>query len=163
MIVEYFNMALDMMSNALSNPHIKNFPIPQKLNNNQNNYFQIIQNYNSLNKLLQNESLYVEQKSNKIFSKNPSLSISVSFRDVIEKYCQEHFIEFKQKINFKTGEIMSTIDGKSLWEFNGILCYIDNNVLYAKEDSSSSSSNRIQPKWVPITLDDLYHLSLAKK
>lgn len=157
-------MALDMMSTALSNPTLKHFPIPQKLNNGQNNYFQIIQNYNYLNKLIQNEKLF-EKNSNISTHSTHSSSISVSFRDVIEKYCQEHFIEFKQKFNYKTGEVMSTIDGKSLWEFNGILCYIDNNVLYVKEEIPNNHNNRLEKKnkWIPISLDDIYQLSLIKK
>ena len=156
-------MALDMMSTALSNPLIKHFPIPPKLNI-QNNYFQIIQNYHSLNKLLQNEKLF-EKNSNSMFNPSSSTtSISFTFRDVIEKYCQEHFIEFKQKINHKTGEIMSTIDGKSLWEFNGVLCYIDNNVLYIKDEMlSNENKNNRKNRWSPISLDDLHHLSTLKK
>jgi hypothetical protein len=97
------------------------------------------------------------------FSSRP-VSVSVSFRDIVEEFALRNDVEFLQKLNPKTGEIMHTEDGKVLWEFNHIVCYIDNNVLYVKKRMAPAAGGGAGAgaggsSWYPISFDDLLTLS----
>jgi hypothetical protein len=95
------------------------------------------------------------------FSSRP-VSVSVSFRDIVEEFALRNDVEFLQKLNPKTGEIMHTEDGKVLWEFNHIVCYIDNNVLYVKKrmaPAAGGAAGAGGSSWYPISFDDLLTLS----
>lgn len=88
--------------------------------------------------------------------------IDISFRDLVEEFATRNNVEFTQKLNSKTGETMQTIDGKILWEFNGVVCYIDNHVVYVKKrrgESQGAGAGVGTGEWYPISLDDLLELS----
>lgn len=96
-----------------------------------------------------------------------SRPIDISFRDIVEEFATRNNVEFIQKLNPKTGETMHTMDGKVLWEFNHVVCYIDNNVLYVKRrrdegsggSGSGGSSGVGGGEWYPISFDDILELS----
>jgi hypothetical protein len=106
-------------------------------------------------------------------SKATSRSVTISFREIVEEFAMRNEVEFLQKINPKTGEAMLTEEGKMLWEFNRVVCYIDNNVLYVKKRMTTTTTGTGAGAagtgggggnhWYPISFDDLLTLSRTMK
>ena len=166
------------MSQALTaspNSSAPAFTLPPSLQSRDVNYFTLIEKYK-----LQERTLHrlEELKSGNTLSdlsstafsrgtpshgvgvgttngRSSSRSVTVSFREIVEEFAMRNEVEFLQKLNPKTGETMQTEDGKVLWEFNRVVCYIDNNVLYVKKRMTGDGGNN----WYPISFDDLLILS----
>jgi hypothetical protein len=117
-------------------------------------------------------------------SASVSASVVVSFREIVEEFALRNNVEFRQRLNPRTGETIQSLEnGKSLWEFNGLVCYIDNHVLYVKRrggagggggtggngggtgtgpgGGAGGTSREKGEGWYPISLEDILTLSKA--
>lgn len=164
------------MSQALTaspNSSAPAFTLPQSLQSRDVNYFTLIEKYKLQERTLHRlEELKsgntLSDLSSTSFSKgvgvgttkgrSSSRPVTISFREIVEEFAMRNEVEFLQKLNPKTGETMHTEDGKVLWEFNRVVCYIDNNVLYVKKRMTGEGGGGGN-NWYPISFDDLLTLS----
>ena len=63
-----------------------------------------------------------------------------TFKDVLEDFARENQLEFHPRVGAK-----SSVDGKQVFVFGGVLIYIESDVIFAFKDS----------EWNPVSLDQL--------
>ena len=90
----------------------------------------------------------------------------VAFKTVVENFAERNGVEFIPK-NGKFHE------GLQVWSFNNVLCYMDQNVLYAHsgledDEPAASAANKRSAsggqssQWIPMSLEELLAYSRGK-
>ena len=90
--------------------------------------------------------------------------VTITFKEVVEKFAEEHAVEFHPLSAYDSQRIISSSsassnsregpEGKQLYVFGGVPCYIDHNVLFIRQDKSKDSSHKHRD-WLPIDLQEL--------
>ncbi|KAL9648477.1 hypothetical protein ABK040_014097 [Willaertia magna] len=78
------------------------------------------------------------------------IPIQKSFKELIADYAEEHNLIFQPKLN-------QMVDGKQLYNFNGMSTFIENDCLHAKFIVNNKAV------WKPIALDDFLAMSNKKQ
>lgn len=150
-ITLHFSYAIEAMSFALSRISKKQdlsaadimsrIPLPLH-----KDYFAIIQE-RKLQQAAEKQLLESHHmKKDEMGGFSTSAPTEVSFRDVVEEFAIENNVEFVPKIN-------QTHDGKPLWMFGNVTCYIDQHVVFAQIKENERYI------WKPIALESLLALT----
>ena len=189
-IMHCFNIALDMMQTSLldddenggdeadgSNNHMKKYDIICKQMED-NSYFQLIEDRKTLLRAKRRlESIEEDEMKgyHNIIRQATAIGVGsriesttygkITFKEIVEKFAIHHNIEFAPKLG-------KFYEQKQLWLFGNILCYFDQNVIFASNNINNSNNKKEDSKglnedqqqlynWLPVTLEEL--LSIHNK
>ena len=82
---------------------------------------------------------------------------SLSFREVVEAFAERSNVEFTPR----QGKFYQ---GKQLWLFGRVVCYMDNNVMFAMSSPTAGERKRDlageeDKSWIPVDLEELLRMT----
>lgn len=83
---------------------------------------------------------------------------SLSFREVVEAFAERNNVEFTPRHG-------KFYQGKQLWLFGRVVCYMDNNVMFAMsmatagERKRSLAAGEEEKSWMPVDLEELLRMT----
>ena len=82
---------------------------------------------------------------------------SLSFREVVEAFAERNSVEFTPRHG-------KFYQGKQLWLFGGVVCHMDNNVMFAMPMTTAGERKRSlageeEKSWTPVDLEELLRMT----
>lgn len=80
---------------------------------------------------------------------------SLSFREVVEAFAERSNVEFTPRHG-------KFYQGKQLWLFGRVVCYMDNNVMFAMSTTGERKrglAGEEEKSWIPVDLEELLRMA----